>query len=109
MTRSIAACASSLLILSMEMLFEKLVLTTKITKATKGSDIYPFKLRALRVLRGESMFSSRSRLGHAGAIVLFLLTGCTLGPDYLRPKVLIPDNHRGVVDPPKAESLADLP
>ena len=80
-----------------------------ITKATKGSDIYPFKLRAFRVLRGESVFSSRSRLGHAGAIVLFLLTGCTLGPDYLRPKVLIPDNHRGVVDPPKAESLADIP
>jgi multidrug efflux system outer membrane protein len=44
-----------------------------------------------------------------GAIVVFLfLTGCTLGPDYLRPKLLIPDNHRGVVGTPGAESLADL-
>src|SRR5207245_3876845 len=100
MTRSIAACASSLLVLSMEMLFEKSVLTTKITKATKGSDIYPFKLRAFRVLRGESVFSSRSRLGHAGAIVLFLLTVCTLVPDYLRPKVLFPATHVAVVSHP---------
>ena len=39
----------------------------------------------------------------------FLLTGCTLGPDYLRPKILIPDNHRGVLETPRAESLADIP
>jgi multidrug efflux system outer membrane protein len=44
-----------------------------------------------------------------GAVILFLLSGCTLGPDYLRPQVLIPDNHRGVVGQPAAESLADLP
>ncbi|MGH7810274.1 MAG: TolC family protein, partial [Candidatus Binatia bacterium] len=44
-----------------------------------------------------------------GAVIVFLLTGCTLGPDYLRPNVLIPDNHRGVVGAPAAESLADLP
>ena len=43
------------------------------------------------------------------AVVVFLFTGCTLGPDYLRPHVLIPDNHRGVVGAPAAESLADLP
>src|SRR6185295_9925249 len=43
------------------------------------------------------------------AIVGFLLTGCTLGPDYLRPTMLIPDNYRGVVGAPVAESLADLP
>ena len=43
------------------------------------------------------------------AAVVFLLTGCALGPDYLRPNVLIPDNHRGVVSPPQAESLADIP
>ena len=42
-------------------------------------------------------------------IVALLLSGCTLGPDYLRPKILIPDNHRGVVGVPAAESLADLP
>jgi outer membrane protein TolC len=43
------------------------------------------------------------------AIFGFLLTGCTLGPDYLRPTMLIPDNYRGVVDAPAAESIADLP
>ena len=43
------------------------------------------------------------------AIVVLLLSGCTLGPDYLRPKILIPDNHRGVVGAPAAESIADLP
>ena len=43
------------------------------------------------------------------AIVGLLLTGCTLGPDYLRPTMLIPDNYRGVVDAPAAESIADLP
>jgi outer membrane protein, multidrug efflux system len=42
-------------------------------------------------------------------IFVLLLSGCTLGPDYLRPKILIPDNHRGLVDAPAAESLADLP
>lgn len=43
------------------------------------------------------------------AIVVFLLGGCTLGPNYIRPGILIPDNHRGVVEPPRAESLADIP
>jgi outer membrane protein, multidrug efflux system len=43
------------------------------------------------------------------AIVGLLLSGCTVGPDYVRPKILIPDNHRGVVGVPAAESLADLP
>ena len=33
------------------------ILTTKITKATKGSDIFAYKLRALRVLRVKSAFS----------------------------------------------------
>ena len=33
------------------------ILTTKITKATKGSDIFAHKLRALRVLRGQICFS----------------------------------------------------
>ena len=42
-------------------------------------------------------------------LFVLLLSGCTLGPDYLRPKILIPDNHRGVVGVPAAESLADLP
>ena len=42
-------------------------------------------------------------------IVGLVLSGCTLGPDYLRPKLLIPNNHRGVVTAPQAESLADIP
>jgi outer membrane protein, multidrug efflux system len=56
-----------------------------------------------------SGFSSRVSRTAFGMIVSFLLTGCTLGPDYIRPGILIPDNHRGVVEPPKTESLADLP
>ena len=31
--------------------------TTKLTKDTKGSDIFDYKLRALRVLRGQICFS----------------------------------------------------
>ena len=36
-------------------------------------------------------------------VVVLLFTGCTLGPDYLRPKVLVPDNYRGVAGAPAAE------
>jgi multidrug efflux system outer membrane protein len=44
------------------------------------------------------------------AVVLPMFVGaCTLGPDYRRPALLIPDNHRGVVGAPVTESLADLP
>jgi hypothetical protein len=32
------------------------ILTTKVAKATKGSDIFSHKLRALRVLRGQICF-----------------------------------------------------
>jgi hypothetical protein len=35
----------------------KAILTTKIAKATKGLDIFDYKLRALRVLRGQIRFS----------------------------------------------------
>lgn len=38
-----------------EALKEK-ILTAKIPKATKGSDIFEYKLRALRFLRGKSVF-----------------------------------------------------
>ena len=44
-----------------------------------------------------------------GAIVVFLFTGCTLGPDYSRPTVAIPDNYRGLQGPSTPESLADVP
>ena len=107
--RVLAAYANFLLALVIEAVFEKLTLTTKITKATKGSNIYTLRLRALRVLGGKSVFSSWLRLAHAGAIAGFLFTGCTLGPDYLRPKVLIPNDYRGALEPAKAESLADIP
>ena len=34
----------------------KAILTTKIAKATKGLDIFDYKLRALRVLHGKICF-----------------------------------------------------
>jgi multidrug efflux system outer membrane protein len=37
------------------------------------------------------------------------LAGCTVGPDYQRPSVLVPDNYRGVQGAPTTESLADIP
>jgi multidrug efflux system outer membrane protein len=43
------------------------------------------------------------------AVLGFFIGGCTLGPNYNRPGILIPDNHRGVAEPPRAESIADLP
>ena len=43
------------------------------------------------------------------AAAALLLSGCLLGPDYSRPPVLIPDNYRGVIGAPTAESFADLP
>ena len=43
------------------------------------------------------------------AVVALLVSGCMVGPDYSRPPVLIPDNYRGVVGAPVAESFADLP
>jgi len=44
-----------------------------------------------------------------GVIVAFLFAGCTLGPDYTRPTVAIPDNFRGLQGPSTPESLADVP
>jgi multidrug efflux system outer membrane protein len=44
-----------------------------------------------------------------GAVILFFLSGCTLGPDYSRPTVSIPDNYRGLQGTPTPESLADVP
>jgi hypothetical protein len=35
---------------------KKEIFTTKITKATKGSDIFAYKLRALHALRGDTRF-----------------------------------------------------
>ncbi|MHC1730293.1 MAG: efflux transporter outer membrane subunit [Syntrophobacteraceae bacterium] len=38
-----------------------------------------------------------------------LLSGCALGPDYLRPKVNAPDTFRGAASPAELSSLGDLP
>jgi hypothetical protein len=48
----------------------KAILTTKIAKATKGLDIFDYKLRALRVLRGQIRFSR---------LALFLIAVCRTG------------------------------
>ena len=44
-----------------------------------------------------------------GIIVLVFFTGCTLGPNYSRPKIVTPENHRDAQTPAAAESLADVP
>jgi outer membrane protein, multidrug efflux system len=43
------------------------------------------------------------------AVVALFVAGCMVGPDYSRPPILIPDNYRGVIGAPTAESFADLP
>ena len=43
------------------------------------------------------------------AIILLFFTGCTLGPNYSRPKIVTPENHRDAQTPAAAESLADVP
>jgi multidrug efflux system outer membrane protein len=37
------------------------------------------------------------------------VTSCALGPNYRRPEIAVPEEHRGQVGPVEAESLADLP
>ena len=43
------------------------------------------------------------------SVVAFLIGGCTVGPNYSRPTISVPDNHRGAVEVPQAESLGDIP
>ncbi len=43
------------------------------------------------------------------AVLALLVSGCMVGPDYGRPPVSTPDNFRDAIEPPKAESIADLP
>jgi multidrug efflux system outer membrane protein len=45
----------------------------------------------------------------AAVLFSFLVSACTLGPDYSRPPVSVPANYRGVTGAPAAESFADLP
>ncbi len=42
-------------------------------------------------------------------LVACLFTGCAIGPNYLRPEMLMPATHRGQIGVPEATSLADLP
>ena len=43
------------------------------------------------------------------SLLAFVIGGCTVGPNYSRPTILTPDNHRDALELPKAESLADIP
>ncbi len=50
-----------------------------------------------------------TRLARAVAIALVAgVSGCAIGPDYERPELPVPDEHRGVLAPQTAESYADL-
>jgi len=42
------------------------------------------------------------------AAVVLALAGCALGPDYTRPELQVPEQHRGVLSSQDAESFADL-
>ena len=56
--------------------------------------------------RGPLSRRSRTALAMAGAAVL---AGCAVGPNYKRPEVPAPPNHRGLEGPAVAESMADVP
>lgn len=43
------------------------------------------------------------------ALAGLLATACAVGPNYERPSVTAPEDHRGHVDAPEATSIADLP
>jgi len=42
-------------------------------------------------------------------LITVLLSGCAIGPDYLRPKVKAPETFRGAASPAEVISLGDLP
>jgi multidrug efflux system outer membrane protein len=45
----------------------------------------------------------------AALLILALAPGCAIGPNFRRPEVASPEEHRGQVEPPEAASIADLP
>jgi outer membrane protein, multidrug efflux system len=49
------------------------------------------------------------RRGLAALVATAALTGCTLGPNYQRPKVEVPEQYHGQQGPAEAASLADQP
>jgi multidrug efflux system outer membrane protein len=55
------------------------------------------------------MSSSRSFRFVAAAAAVALFGGCMVGPEYQRPEVAVPANHRGLDGAPPQESLADAP
>ena len=45
----------------------------------------------------------------ASVVIALTVTGCTVGPNYERPKLEPPAQHRALAAQPAAESLADIP
>ena len=55
------------------------------------------------------MNASRSLRLVAATAAIAILGGCMVGPNYERPEVAVPANHRGLEGAPPQESLADAP
>jgi multidrug efflux system outer membrane protein len=51
----------------------------------------------------------RARGLAAALLALGALSGCAVGPNYVRPEVESPEGYRGELDAPEAASIADLP
>ena len=45
----------------------------------------------------------------AATLLVTVISGCTVGPDYERPEMQVPPEYRFVEGPAEAESLADVP
>ncbi|HSZ59499.1 MAG TPA: efflux transporter outer membrane subunit [Tepidisphaeraceae bacterium] len=66
----------------------------------------------MRIHQTPNMVCRTARLQCAAivaAIVVFVLTGCAVGPDYQRPKIEAPQDFRFATTQPVVESMADLP
>ena len=55
------------------------------------------------------MTRDRTRILSALAVCSVLVAGCRSGPDYQRPEMQPPAAFRGAPEPPRPESLADVP
>ena len=49
----------------------------------------------------------RRKTAVIGLVAASVLTGCTLGPNYQRPKLEVPEQYHGQLGPAEAASLAD--
>jgi len=45
----------------------------------------------------------------AATLIFVLTTGCTMGPNYKRPVVVVPGQYYGATTPAEANSIADVP